>query len=36
MLLWNLKFVDDIDMLAGTNDELQELTHFLANILDSL
>ena len=36
MLLWNLKFADDIDLLAGTNIELQELTHFLATILDSL
>ena len=28
--LWNLKFADDIDLLAGTNDELQELTDQLS------
>ena len=29
--LWNLKFADDIYLLAGTNNELQELTNLLAN-----
>ena len=28
--LWNLKFADDIDLLAGTNEELQELTDQLS------
>ena len=28
--LWNLKFADDIDLLAGTNEELQELTDKLS------
>ena len=31
MLLWNLKFADDINLLASTNDELQELTNVLDN-----
>ena len=31
MLLWNLKFADDTDLLAGTSDELQKLTNILAN-----
>ena len=31
MLLWNLKFADDIDLLASTNYELQELINLLAN-----
>ena len=30
MLLWNLKFADDIDLLARTNDELQEMTNLQA------
>ena len=29
MPLW--KFADDIDLLTGTNNELQELTNLLAN-----
>ena len=28
--LWNLKFADDIDLLAGTNEKLQELTDQLS------
>ena len=28
--LWNLKYADDIDLLAGTNEELQELTDQLS------
>ena len=31
MPLCNLKFANDIDLLVGTNDELQELTTLLAN-----
>ena len=31
MLLWYLKFVEDIALLAGSNDEFQELTNLLAN-----
>ena len=31
MPLWKLNFEDDIDLLAGTNDELQELTNLLDN-----
>ena len=29
MLLWNVTFKDNIDLLAGTNNELQELTNQL-------
>ena len=28
--IWNLMFADDIDLIAGTNEELQELTDQLA------
>ena len=31
MSLWNLKFADDIDLLSGINDQLQELTNLLDN-----
>ena len=31
MPLWNLKFTDYINLLAGTNNELRELTNLLAN-----
>ena len=30
-LLWNLKLADDIDLLAGTNEEIQELIDQLSS-----
>ena len=29
-LIWNLKFADDINLIAGTNEELLDLTDQLA------
>ena len=28
--VWNLKFADDIDLIAGTNKELQDMTKQLS------